>query len=110
MPNPDAWQFKIMGRHWPHLDAPRHLTLIPEAWMTEQVFELGLERVYLTSDDRDARSWNRFGWQRLLINRFKSKIMLGAMFLLGYILSLVMALADRRNFNGSTYTIIYQKK
>ena len=31
MPNPDAWQFRVMGRHWPHLDAPRHLTLIAQA-------------------------------------------------------------------------------
>ncbi len=110
MPNPDAWQFKLMGRRWPHLDAPRHLTLIPEAWMTRQAAEFGLEKVYLTSDDSDARSWNRFGWQRLLMNRFASKFMQRAMFVMGYALSLVMMPFDRKAFNGSAYTIVFRKK
>lgn len=110
MPNPDAWQFKIMGRRWPHLDAPRHLTLIPKAWMIRQAAVFGLEMVYLTSDDSDARSWNRFGWQRLLMNRFGDKFMQRVMFVLGYAVSLIMAPFDRKNFNGSAYTIVFRKK
>lgn len=110
VPNPDAWQFKVMGRHWPHLDAPRHLTLIPKAWMTWQAAELGLEMVYLTCDDSDARSWNRFGWQRLLMNRFGGKFMQRVMFVLGYAVSLIMAPLDRKGFSGSAYTIVFKKK
>jgi 2-polyprenyl-3-methyl-5-hydroxy-6-metoxy-1,4-benzoquinol methylase len=110
MPNPDAWQFKVMGARWPHLDAPRHLTLIPEAWMTRQAAELGLEKACLTSDDSDARSWNRFGWQRLLMNRFAGKFMQRVMFVLGYGLSLVLAPFDRKGFGGSAYTIVFRKK
>jgi 2-polyprenyl-3-methyl-5-hydroxy-6-metoxy-1,4-benzoquinol methylase len=109
MPNPDAWQFKVMGRRWPHLDAPRHLTLIPKAWITRHAAEFGLEMVYLTSDDSDARSWNRFGWQRLLMNRFGDKFMQRVMFVLGYALSLIMAPFDRKGFNGSAYTIVLKK-
>lgn len=110
MPNPDAWQFKVMGARWPHLDAPRHLTLIPQTWMTAQGEKFGLERVYLTSDDSDARSWNRFGWQRLLMNRFSGKFMQRVMFVLGYGLSIVLAPFDRKNFGGSAYTIVFRKK
>jgi 2-polyprenyl-3-methyl-5-hydroxy-6-metoxy-1,4-benzoquinol methylase len=110
MPNPDAWQFKIMGRHWPHLDAPRHLTLIPEAWITRQAAAFGLEMVYLTSDDSDARIWNQFGWQRLLMNRFGSKFMRRVMFVLGYAVSLIMAPFDRKGFSGSAYTIVFKKQ
>ena len=110
MPNPEAWQFKVMGRHWPHLDAPRHLTLIPETWMTRQAAELGMEKVYLTSDDSDARSWNRFGWQRLLMNRFAGKFLQRAMFVVGYALSFVMTPFDRKDFRGSAYTIVFRKK
>src|ERR1700687_6428 len=109
MPNPDAWQFKVMGRRWPHLDAPRHLTLIPKAWMARQAAEFGLEKVYLTSDDSDARSWNRFGWQRLLMNRFTANFMQRVMFVLGYAVSIVMAPFDRKDFRGSAYTIIFRK-
>ena len=109
MPNPDSWQFKVMRRRWPHLDAPRHLTLISKAWMTRQAAEFGLETVYLTSDDSDARSWNRFGWQRLLMNRFDDEFMKRVMFVLGYALSLVMAPFDRKGFSGSAYTIVLKK-
>ena len=110
MPNPDAWQFKIMGRHWPHLDAPRHITLITQQWLSELMDKLGLERVYITSNDSDSQSWNRFGWQRFLMNRFASKIMQNIMYLIGFGLSFIMAPFDRIGFNGSAYTIVFRKK
>lgn len=28
-PNPASFQFRVLGRFWTHVDAPRHLTLIP---------------------------------------------------------------------------------
>lgn len=110
MPNPDAWQFKVMGRHWPHLDAPRHLSLIPQEWLTSKAAELGLERVFLTFNDSDAKSWNRFGWQRILMNRFSSKWMKRVMFVLGYALSILAIPFDRADSRGSAYTIVFRKK
>ena len=110
MPNPASLQFRIMGVHWPHLDAPRHLTLIPVTALGRKASELGLEEIFLTSDDADARSWNRFGWQRLLMNRFNGKFMQGVMQILGYLISLTLAPFDRRSFNGSAYTIVFRKK
>lgn len=109
MPNPNAFQFKLMGRRWPHLDAPRHCTLIPAGILTQKMSELGLQRVYLTSDDADARSWNRFGWMRLLMNRFPWKLMQLAMLVPGYVLGLIMAPLDRRDFSGSAYTVVFRK-
>jgi len=29
LPNPEAFQFHLFGKFWPHLDAPRHIMLIP---------------------------------------------------------------------------------
>ena len=109
MPNPQALQFRLMGVHWPHLDAPRHLALIPVAVLEEKAGESGLEKIYLTSDDPDARSWNRFGWQRLLMNRFQGKFMQGVMQVFGYLLSIAMAPFDQRGFNGAAYTIVLRK-
>ncbi|GIT65471.1 MAG: hypothetical protein Ct9H300mP23_10980 [Nitrospinota bacterium] len=40
-PNPQAWQFHIMGKLWPHLDAPRHLYLLPAEVLTEYAKTLG---------------------------------------------------------------------
>jgi SAM-dependent methyltransferase len=109
-PNPQAFQFRIMGKYWPHIDAPRHLNLIPEKVLTEYLNRLGLERIMLTTNDQGGRAWHRFGWQRYLMNRFSGKIMQGAAFLTGYLLSFPMALWDQRGFNGSAYTVIFRKK
>lgn len=109
MPNPEAFQFRLMGKHWPHLDAPRHVTLIPSATLTAKAAALGLERVSITTDDSDARSWNRFGWQRLLMNRFSGKFMQRVMFIAGWGLSWMFAPWDRRAGHGSAYTIVFRK-
>jgi SAM-dependent methyltransferase len=108
-PNPAAAQFRLMGRHWPHLDAPRHLALVPLATLDGLATRDGLERVFVTTDDSDARSWNRFGWQRLLMNRFRSRLMQRAMFVLGYGVALAAAPFDRRAMRGSAYTAVFRK-
>ena len=34
-PNPDSFAFKLLGSLWPHIDAPRHVNLIPEELLTQ---------------------------------------------------------------------------
>jgi 2-polyprenyl-3-methyl-5-hydroxy-6-metoxy-1,4-benzoquinol methylase len=110
MPNVEAFQFRVMGRRWPHLDAPRHLSLLPAQQLTRLARQHGLELVALTTDDHDARGWNRFGWQRWLMNRFTSRPMQWTMFFLGYALSVVLAPMDRRPGRGSAYTAVFLKQ
>ena len=110
VPNPDALQFRLMGRRWPHLDAPRHITLIPADILTKKARELGLEQVSLDSDDGDARSWNRFGWQRLLMNRFSNKIVQKLMFVVGFFLAWLMAPFEQKQIKGSAYTVVFRKQ
>ena len=109
-PNPDAGQWALMGRHWPHLDAPRHLTLVPAETLETLGETHGLECIFLTSDDSDARHWNRFGWQWLLMNRFRSKLMKRAMLVAGYGISLLAAPFDRRPMRGAAYTMVLRKR
>ncbi len=108
-PNPDALQFHMMGSAWPHVDAPRHLYLIPANVVIQRLRPLGLEPVLLTTNDKGGQSWNRFGWQRFLMNRFSSKLAQMAAFVLGYLISVPMALWERRELKGSAYTLILQK-
>jgi 2-polyprenyl-3-methyl-5-hydroxy-6-metoxy-1,4-benzoquinol methylase len=72
-PNPDSIQFKLFGRFWVHLDAPRHLTLIPEKWLLQFLEEQGNRKVMLTTTDPDGQIINKFGWtcscSNLLLNR-----------------------------------------
>jgi len=109
-PNPDAAQFALMGIHWPHLDAPRHLALLPSRTLAELGARHGLTVEFLTTDDSDARHWNRFGWQWLLKNRFRSRTMQRAMLALGYGVGLLASPFDRRSMRGSAYTMVLRKQ
>ena len=109
LPNVQATQHAIMGAQWPHLDAPRHLALPPARALIDFAAKVGLQLRYITTDNSDARHWNRFGWQRLLMNRFRSKFMTRTMFVLGYGLSIAMSIFDRRSMRGSAYTLILEK-
>lgn len=108
-PSPSAFQFRIQGQRWPHVDAPRHLWLIPADLLIRYLRPLGLEPVMMTFDDKGARSWNRFGWQRYLMNNFSNKCFQRTMFLFGYFFAILMDFFDSRRESSSTYTVIFKK-
>jgi SAM-dependent methyltransferase len=109
-PNPGATQFRLMGRHWPHLDAPRHLALIPISALVALGIRHGLDAEFVTTADPDARHWNRFGWQWLAMNRVRSRTAKRAMFVAGTIAALAMSPLDRRAGRGSAYTMVLRKR
>jgi SAM-dependent methyltransferase len=108
-PNPLAWQFGLMGAFWPHVDAPRHLYLLPSRTIIDFVRPFGVSCIHMSTDDEDARSWDRFGWQRLLMNACSEKWTERAAFVAGWALSAVMAPMDRRADAGSAYTLVLRK-
>ncbi len=109
-PNPESWQFKIMKEKWPHLDAPRHLYLFPEQVLTDFAESLGLERIYYTTTDSDAKSWNRFGWQKFFMNKFSGRWLQRICFVVGYLLSFFMDPFENTDNKGSAYTLVFCKK
>jgi hypothetical protein len=108
-PNPEALQFRWMGRRWPHLDAPRHLYLLPVSALIERGRREGLDVCLVDSGDDDARSWNRFGWQRLLMNRMPLPLGRAAGFLIGAVLSRLFAPWEAAAMYGSAYTLVLRK-
>jgi SAM-dependent methyltransferase len=109
VPNPEAFQFRIMGRHWPHLDAPRHVRLLPAPTLSERVCKLGLSEIYRSSSDREARAWNFFGWRHLLINRFGNAMLRKTMSMLGFAPALIFAPLELGGLRGSAYTLVFRK-
>ena len=106
-PNPAAWQLRIMRGAWPHLDAPRHLQLIPADVIKDILGTIGFEPVLETTGDAGGLSWNRFGWQRLLINALPpSRIFKLAALAAGHAAGLVLAPFDKRPMRGAAYTLI----
>lgn len=109
-PNPSALQFRILRAQWPHVDAPRHLFVIPYRLLSRFMASLGLELVMLTTTDKGARGWNRFGWQRYFMNHFKKSLAQKLAFLIGSAVSIPLALWEGRELNGSAYTAVFRKR
>src|SRR5437899_6872061 len=113
-PNPDALRLRVLRARWPHVDAPRHLYLIPAGWMRRQMKASGLECAMLTTTDRAGLGWNRFGWGQTLVNllplplrRARAVRLMGVA--AGGCVATVVSVLERSGFNGSTYTAIFRK-
>jgi SAM-dependent methyltransferase len=109
MPNPDAWQFARTGAHWPHVDAPRHLYLIPSSTLEARAAELGLETATVTTRDPGGRGWDKFGWQHLLMRPGQSRARSAAARVAGASVALALAPLERREGKGATYTAVLRK-
>ena len=109
-PNPLAWQFRVLGRRWPHVDAPRHLFLIPPAALSEFLRGVGFQVVSLTTTDPGSIGWNTFGWQVWLGNYFRSQPMKVGTHLAGRLLGKILSPVERREGTGSAYTLVAMKE
>jgi 2-polyprenyl-3-methyl-5-hydroxy-6-metoxy-1,4-benzoquinol methylase len=114
-PNPLAWQFRVLGRRWPHLDAPRHLWLIPLDVLDKYLQPFGFSLAFATTGDAGGRRWDRFGWSQTLVNllpEFLRNTLLVkiASRLIGHIVALIARPWERTAMKGSAYTAVFQKR
>ena len=108
-PNPDAFQFRVFGRFWTHLDAPRHLELIPSATLSEHARQLGLKPLLITTTDEGSLGWNAFGWEMSLHNLSGSRFVKRGLRLIGNIVSRIVAPIEHAERRGSAYTAVFRK-
>lgn len=108
-PNPDALQFRILKQRWAHLDAPRHLNLIPPELLAAKLASRGLRRVWLTTTDRGGLGWNSFGWAVSFQNFFRLAGVRRAAYAAGRLFNKLIAPVERTNNQGSAYTAIFQR-
>lgn len=109
-PNPNALQFQLLRRYWAHVDAPRHLGLIPLKLLTKRLETLGMSLRLVTTNDLCAKTLNLFGWQRSLANFSDYFWMKKALTFSGRIISKFLHGLESQNYWGSTYTAIFEKK
>lgn len=104
-PNPDSLQFKLFGRYWTHLDAPRHLELISIKLLTEYLTKQGWKRLLVTTS-AGAFKFNFFGWRQSLKNRFGTNLTLKYP---AALVNLLFMPLERTGWRDSAYTLIFQK-
>jgi len=106
-PNPESLQFRLLGRYWAHVDAPRHLQLLPARTLSKGLGELGMRHVLTTTTDPVGVECNRLGWEYVL-RRFPASRPAGALTLSA---SRLIAAAswpvERRDLQGAAYTSLF---
>ena len=109
VPNPESFGARVLGGRWPHVDAPRHLFLIPADAMRARAAAAGLEVVSVTTDDEAARHWNAFGWHYALRRPRSPWVVHRAAQAAGTAVAAVLAPVERTGERGSTYTIVLRR-
>lgn len=108
-PNTEATQFGVFGRRWTHIDAPRHVHLIPPALLRSKLKALGLEELLITTRDPGSLGWNSFGWSFSLSSFTRSATLKRFLRLAGRIPALLFSPVERQEGKGSAYTAIFRK-
>ncbi len=109
-PNPDAFQFRVLGRFWPHVDAPRHLQLIPLPLLGKQMVSAGLKFLWSTTTDRGTLGWNAFGWSHFFSNFTHRRSLKAGLGKVGTVISIILGPIERRKDSGSAYTAVFKKE
>lgn len=105
-PNPLSLQFRIFGRHWFHLDAPRHLALLPPAVIEARLAKHRLRRVLLTTQDQGSRECSSHGWVASSLLKFPRWTFELPYVHLGWWLRARLKRLEAREPLGPAYTIV----
>ncbi len=107
--NPEAFQFRILGRYWLHLDAPRHVMLIPMKLLAEKLEFLGMEAELITTTDQGSIGWNAFGWEFFFANLCSQFYFKKILRRIGRLLSLFFGPIEKIEGKGSVCTMVFRK-
>lgn len=108
-PNPQSSQARFFRTAWAHLDAPRHLWLIPPEVVTAYAKESGLELALLTSADAGSQGWHEFGWVESIGVLARGKPWVGQARALGRVAARLTSPFELRRGRGASYTAILRR-
>lgn len=108
-PNPDSFQARLFGSRWTHIDAPRHLFLLPIDWLEDRAKEAGLDVAGVSFSDPGAVGWNSFGWQQSLGNLFEGRTASKAARLVGRMAGRALRGFETGDRRVASYTTIFRK-
>jgi 2-polyprenyl-3-methyl-5-hydroxy-6-metoxy-1,4-benzoquinol methylase len=106
-PNPDSLQFRLLGGRWAHLDAPRHLQLVPHHELVRRLESFGVEHVRTVTNDPTGLELNNLGWEYAIrrdpARRPQSFWSVWA----SRIMAFALAPLERNGFRGTAYTSVF---
>jgi len=110
-PNPDSYQFALFKQYWVHLDAPRHVVLVPQALLTRFLAARGMALVSSTTTDPDGSTLNRMGWQTSpKLSAADAAESFGRLRKRAFrLMRWVFAPLERWRQRGAAYTAVYRK-
>jgi 2-polyprenyl-3-methyl-5-hydroxy-6-metoxy-1,4-benzoquinol methylase len=108
-PNPMALQFRLLGKAWTHLDAPRHVVLMPRTAVETISRRAGLEPIYFTVTDAGSISWNDFGWKYSLTPFFRHHRAKRLAGLFARLVGVCAAPLERVASLATSYTIVFRR-
>ncbi|MFI4989729.1 MAG: class I SAM-dependent methyltransferase [Solirubrobacterales bacterium] len=105
-PNPSSLQFRLLRGRWVHVDAPRHLQLIPLRTLVRRLAGHGLRHVRTVTDDPVGLELNRMGWEHML-RRHPTEPTASALCVRASVcLQRLMEPIERRGVVGAGYTVL----
>ena len=109
-PNPTSLQFRLLRSAWTHVDAPRHLYLVPMEVMHDVLAAHGMERRLVTTLDPGSVGWNAFGWEYSLVNLAPGKMLKRVARRIARLATRLFGPFERVEGKGSAYTLVYQRR
>jgi SAM-dependent methyltransferase len=109
VPNPDSIQFRVLHARWAHLDAPRHVSLMPAPALVERARELGLEPVLETTADPSGLACNLHGWVYALRREPSRGPAPYAALRAGTLIESALAPLERRALRGAALTLLLRR-
>ena len=109
-PNPNAFQFRVLGRFWTHIDAPRHVCLLSASGLIEHMRKNSMDPILLSATNAGSIGFNGFGWAHTFKNFFRND-QLGTMaHLIGRVIAKLLIPFERTGWRGSTYTAVFRRE
>jgi 2-polyprenyl-3-methyl-5-hydroxy-6-metoxy-1,4-benzoquinol methylase len=109
-PNPESWSFRVFKKYWVHLDAPRHLLLVPIKSLDDTMLGLGFQRVSLDFGGVLGRHLCAMAWQTSLVNKLRGNGLPELLVkVIGRLSHYLLTPIELLLGQGAAYTAVYRK-
>jgi SAM-dependent methyltransferase len=109
-PNPNSLQARLLGARWAHLDAPRHLQLIPPDLLRKHLARLGASHALTTTTDPVGLECNRLGWEYAARRHPAEHPSTAVTMRIGSLLTRLLSPVERRGAAGTAYTSVFLRE